>query len=198
MSKSTPNPPKAPYFSPVNIQSAMAQALQYDVAGYDWSDREFLSRFPGLVATRNKQLDDAFAQLTGPLDPTVEASFTRTGLTAGSASTGGGDPLSALGMTAGSASRNAASASFANSVLAKQDYDRSYFDSLLSSNPQRAFGLGGSDIAGITAINTGGTNSFNQQDYAAQLAAISGQGAQAVATGQSIATIGALLARLGG
>lgn len=196
MGKGTPQAPQAPAFNPVDIPDAMARALSYDVAGYDWSDNDFLSRFPGLVAQRNQQLDSAYNELTGPLNPTVEGSFLRQGLGQGIASTGSGDPLSGLGMTEGSAGRNAASASFANSVLAKQDYDRSFFDQLLAANPQRQFGLGGGDVAGLAALNTGGLNAFNQMDFQSQLAGIYGQGAQSAQTGQNIAALGALLGRL--
>lgn len=176
----------------------MQQALQYDTQGWDWTNRDFLERFPGLVATNNRQIEDAYNQLTGPLDPTVQGSFVRQGLNAGSNAVGGGDPLSGLGLTQGSAGRNAASVSFANSALEKQNYDRQNFTQILNSplNQQRAFGLGGGDIAGLAALNTGGLNAFNQQDYQSQLSGIYAQGQQSAATGAQIAALGSLIAQM--
>jgi hypothetical protein len=197
MGKSTPNPPAAPYFQPVDIASAAQNAFNYDVQSYDWKNQDFINRFPGLVATRTQQLDDAYNQLTGPTDPTVLADFTNTGLGQGLNSVGGGDSLSGLGMTQGSFGQNVASASVANQLLNKQDADRQNFNTLLGNNPQTPFGPGGADIASLMALNTGTLNSTNQQAYSSQLAGIYGQGQIGVAQGQQISAIGALLARLG-
>lgn len=192
-----PEPPEVPEFNPVNIPQAMARALAYDVSGFDWSDQDFLSRFPGLVAQREQQLDDAYQQLTGPLDATVSESFMKQGLQQGLGAFAGGDPMGALGLTEGSAGRNSAATSFANSALEKQTYDRQWFSQLLADNMQRSFGLGGGDVASLAALNTGGTNATNQMQYQSELAGIYGQGQRDAATAQQIATLGALLGRLG-
>ena len=193
----TPRAPTPPPFIPINIPETIAQAIDYDVQGFDWSDQDFLARFPGLVATRNQQIEDAYNQLTGPLDSTVEGAFTRTGLTAGLNSVGGGDPLSGLGLTEGSAGRNAATTSFVRNVLNKQDADRQYFDLLIGNNPQRGFGISGGDAANLSIANTGGLNASNQQNYQSTLAGIYGAGQYGQQTGAQIAAIGNILASLG-
>lgn len=190
------NAPQQPFFQPVNIPEAIAQAISYDVQGYNWSDADFTSRFPGLVQTRNEEIGRAYNELTGPLDPTVESSFTNQGLNQGATALGGGDPLSGLGLTAGSAGRNAASVSFANSVMSKEDADRQYFTQLLLDNPQRQFGIGAGDVSGLFALNTQGVNNFNSQSFQSELNNIYTQGQQQAATGAQIAALGNILARL--
>lgn len=194
----TPDAPQPPYFRPIDVQGAVADAFNYDVQGYDWRRRDFLARFPGLVATNNEEVDRAYNELTGPPSPEVMSSFVNQGLSGSLNAFGGGDPLSGLGLTSGSAGRNAASANVANQLLAKQDYDRQNFSQLLGMNPQTPFGPGGSDIATLMAFNTGTLNSANQQSYTSQLAGIYGQGQQGSATGAQIAALGSILARLGG
>lgn len=196
MSDSSPSAPQAPAYSPIDIPGAIANALNYDTAGYNWSDADFVSRFPGLVATRNQQIDDAYNQLTGPLDPTVENMFTKGGLQAGLNATGSGDPLSGLGMTEGSFGRNTASTTMANSLLQKQDYDRSYLDQLIANNPERAFGISGQGVTNLSLANVGALNASNQQNYQATLAQIYGTGQANAATGQQITAIANILARL--
>lgn len=194
MGKETPNPPQAPPFFPIDIPNVINQALQYDTAGFDWSDQDFISRFPGLVATRNQQMNDAYRQLTGPLDLTLQQDFTQRAIQQSLGATGGGN--ASAGLEKGSFAKNQASVSFAQQLLNKQDVDRSYFDQLIGNNPQRAFGLSGSDVTNLNIANTGGLNSSNQQAYQAQLAGIYGAGQQGVATGQQIAALGALLGRI--
>lgn len=197
-SEDSPNPSSlVPEFHPIDIGKTVAQALEYDTQGFDWSDTDFISRFPGLVATRNQQIDDAYNQLTGPLDPSVQSLFTRGGIQAGLGVVGGGgDPLSGLGMTKGSFGSNTASATLAKSLLEKQDYDRSNLDMLIGNNPQRAFGISGEGVANLAIANTGGLNASNQQQYQATLAGIYGQGQQNAATGAQIAALGNILARI--
>ena len=196
MGKAKLNPPAVPYFKPIDINATIAQALNYDTEGFNFSDQDFASRFPGLVSARNQQVQDAYSQLTGPLDPTVENQFATNALGAGIGTVGGGDPLSALGMTQGSFGSNVATATLGNELLDKQSKDRSYFETLIGNNPQRAFGISGSDVANLGIANTGGLNASNQQQYSSTLAGIYGQGQQGVATGQQIAAIGNLLGRI--
>lgn len=189
-----PKTPELPYFAPVDIPSAVSQALAYDVAGFNFSDSDFINRFPGLVATRDQQIGDAYNQLTGKLDPATQRNFTQHAIEQGLSYTGGGNV--GAGLSQGSAGKNAASVSLANSLLAKQDVDRSYFDQLVGNNPQRAFGLGGGDIASLAALNTGTLNASNAAAYQGQLAGIYSEGQYGAATGASIAALGNLLARI--
>jgi hypothetical protein len=112
---SSSSAPQPPAFNPIDIGQAVANALQYDEQGFLWSDQDFLARFPGLVATRNDEIDKAYNELTGPLDPTLQNSFTTNAIGAGLNTVGGGDPLSGLGMTEGSFGKNTASVSLAKS-----------------------------------------------------------------------------------
>lgn len=196
MGKETPNPPQPPPFFPIDIPKTIAQALEYDTQGFSWSDQDFLSRFPGLVATRNNEIDQAYQSLTGPLDPTLQNEFVTQGIGSGLAATGSGDPLSGLGQTKGSFGQNVSTANFTKSVLGQQDTDRSNLLQLIANNPQRAFGISGANVANLAIANTGGLNASNQQQYQSTLAGIYGEGQQNVATGQQIAALGSLLGRI--
>lgn len=197
MSKSQPNPPAVPKFTPINVGQAARDVLSANIGAYSWSDADTLARFPGMVRARQSLTEQAYNELTGPLNPAVQQQFTTSALGGASGSLGGGDALSGLGLTQGSAGRNAASVGFANSVLGKQDFDRQTLANLIATNQERQFGIGSGDIATIAALNSQGVNQLGQESYQAQLAQIYGQGQQGVQTGQSIAALGALISRLG-
>lgn len=160
---STPAPPK---FQPIDINSVGNQALQADIMGYNLADADLAKRFPGLVSGRQQQTQDAYNQLTGPLDPTVQNSFVNQGLAQSFGAFGGGN--NSAGVGTGTAAGNAVATSLANNVQKKQDYDRQYFEQLLGYNPQRQFGLTGEDVTNMAMANTQGQNAYNQQKYAAQ------------------------------
>lgn len=160
---STPNPPP---FTPVDPSTLGQQALAADIAGYQMSDADLASRFPGLVSGRNQQMNDAYNQLTGPLDPTVQNQFMSQGLGQAFGAYGGGS--NDMGIGTGTAAGHSVATSLANNVQKKQDYDRAYFESLVGLNPQRQFGLSGQDVANVAVANTAGQNAYNQQKYAAQ------------------------------
>ena len=182
----SPKPPQPPKFYPVNIPKTMADALSADIAGYDWSDEDMARRFPGLVTGRNREIEAAFQALTGPLDPTVQGEFVRGGLGAGLGAVGGGTAMGGMALEEGSFASNAATASVGRNVLDKQDQDRTYFDSLIGSNPQRAFGLSGADVANLNIANTGGLNASNQQAYAGQIQAATAKAQADMATTQAL------------
>jgi hypothetical protein len=193
-----PSPPK---FKKMNVQQTANDAIAADIAGYNWSDNDFLSRFPGLVQQRNDQIDNAYNQLNGPLDPTVQNSFVNQGVSQSLGSFGGGDPFATLGDTKTGAGANTVAKSVANSVQGKQDADRNYFDGLLASNPQRAIGPSGGDIANWYITNATGQNASNQAAYAgqvgnynAQVGASNANTSAGIAAGVSIlsAVIGAI------
>lgn len=161
---STPNPPA---FQPIDINSVGNQALQADITGYNLSDANMAQRFPGLVSGRNQQISNAYNQLTGPLDPTVQNSFVNQGMAQSFGAFGGGNNMAGIG-TSGTAAGNAVATSLANNVQKKQDYDRQYFEQLLGYNPQRQFGLSGEDVVNMAMANTQGQNAYNQQSYAAK------------------------------
>ena len=192
---STPKPPEAPKFYPIDIPSTLQQALETDIAGYKASDADFATRFPGLVAGKDLDIKQAFRELTGPLDPQVQNAFTQRGLERALVNTGGGNPLAGVGGI-GTASGNNAAVSIANSIQQKEDYDRSYFNSLIASNPERAFGLSGADVANLSIANTGGLNAASQQQYSTTLQGIAAQGQAGVQTGQAISAIGSIFGNL--
>lgn len=192
---STPKPPEAPKFNPIDIPGTLAAALQADITGYQASDEDFATRFPGLVAGKSLDINQAYKELTGPLNSTVQNAFTQRALEKGLSITGGGNPLAFVGDT-GTASGNIASNSIANSVQSKQDYDRSYFNSLIAANPERAFGLSGADVANLSIANTGGLNANNQQQYSSQLAGIYAQGQAGTQIGSAISSVGGIFGNL--
>ncbi len=155
-------------FDPIDINKVQQDAINTSIQGYDLSDAD-RKRFPGLVPALNATTEDAYKQLTSPLDPTVQNTFATNSAISALQSGGGGDALASLG-PAGSASQNQFTTSLLNQVQQKQDYDRSYLDSLLAANPERAFGLSGSDAANLNIANVQGQNAYNQQKYTQQVA----------------------------
>lgn len=158
-------PQAAPFFA-LNPTTVGQQAFSADVTGFGYADDDFLSRFPGLVSSRETNIDKSFQQLTGPLDPTLQNAFVKEGLSKGLSNLGGSDQS---GFRAGSAGKNQASATVAGRTQDYKDYARNNFSSLLAQNPQRAFGLSGSDAAQLSIANTGNLNASNQAQYVSQI-----------------------------
>lgn len=157
--------PSPPPFFPLDPSAVANQAFAADVTGFGTSDADFLARFPGLVSSRTTDIDKSYQQLTGPLDPTLQNAFVKEGLSKSLGNLGGGNPGASL--TKGSASQNQTSATVAGRTQDYKDYARDNFSSLLASNPQRALGLSGSDVAQLSIANTGNLNSSNQAQYVA-------------------------------
>ncbi len=170
--------PKPATFIPTNIGQVSNLATQFDTLGYNLSDQDFVSRFPGLVSQRNSTITDAFKQLTGPLDPTVQNSFANSSTANTLESFGGG--TGSIG-TKGSAARNAIGAGIVNQTNAKQDYDRQFFEQLIGQNPERTFGLGGGDQVNLLISNILGAN---QNRYAGYASNVSTSNASSAATTQ--------------
>lgn len=191
-----PKPPKQPVFLPIDIPGTLAQALQFDTSGYADSDAQYAAQFPGLVKSRTDDIQNAYKQLAGPLDPTVQNTFTQSAITKSLAAFGSGNNMTSVDPSG--ASGNAAAVSLANSVQQKQDYDWSNFQSLIASNPQRAYGLSGNDALSLLAYNQKGGNVSAVNNYNAQLAGINAQGAYGVQTGQAIAGLGSIFGSLSG
>lgn len=166
-----------PKFTPVDIPSTQQLALQTDIQGYNLADADLAKRFPGLVSENNAQINQAYKQLTGPLDPTVQNSFATQSIENSLNTTGGGNSMASIGPS-GSASQNQVAAGISNDVLQKQDSDRSYLDSLIAGNPQRSAGLSGGDVTNLAINNTQLQNDYNQAkfQYQTQKAAQSGGG----------------------
>jgi hypothetical protein len=178
MSKSAGSAPQPPKFVPIDINKTQDQATQADITGYNLSDADLASRFPGLVSGRQQQVTDAYNQLTGPLDPTVQNSFVNQGLAQSLGAFGGGQSGAKIGTT-GTASGNAVATSLANNVQQKQDYDRSNFENVLANNPQRTFGLSGADVTQETIANIIGKNNYLQARYGGQVGTANAQSAAA-------------------
>lgn len=164
-SADTTVPQPAPFY-PLNVQDVGNQAFSADVTGFGYADDDFLSRFPGLVSARETNIDKSYQQLTGPLDPTLQNAFVKEGLSKSLSNLGGADQS---GFSKGSAGKNQASATVAGRTQDYKDYARNNFSSLLAQNPQRAFGLSGSDAAQLSIANTGNLNASNQAQYVNQI-----------------------------
>lgn len=198
MGKQDPQSPTPVPFYPISIDQTAAQATQADQDAFARSDADFASRFPGLVAGQNAQLDQDYKNLTGPLDPTLQNSFVTQGLAKSLNAFGGNSGTNAT--TEGSIGKNAISGDVANSVLANQDYNRNVFNQDVSQNPLRAIGPSGSDAVSWLIKNTGDQNQINQTNYAgsvntanAQNAADASNTQAEVGTGIAVASIIAVL-----
>jgi hypothetical protein len=162
----TPTPPKV---FPVDLNATENAATQADITGYSLSDADFASRFPGLVQTRDTALNQAYNELTGPLDPTVQNTFQSRELgNSLSAFGGGSEKANVTGK--GSIGKNSMAAGFGRDVMSYQDYARNNLENAINANPERAIGLSGSGATNLAIANTTNLNQANQLAYAASIA----------------------------
>lgn len=159
--------PKPPPFHPMDISDIANRALEKDKSWYQsWQ----FPVYPGLANVRQAEIEDAYKQLTGPLQPEFQTEFMKNATLGVRASTGGGDPFSAMGMQKGSISTGAQSAGFAKQALAKQDYDRARMESLINQNPIPQLGLSQNDLLSMNIYNTGAQNQWAMSNYSNQIA----------------------------
>lgn len=187
---SAPSPPR---FKPVKLDQATDLAQKYDSLGYSLTDQAFLSQYPGLVAIRDSQINDAARQVVGPLDPTVQGQFARNAMSTTLDAFGGG--TGSIG-EAGSAARGSIAASIANQTQTKQDADRLNLENLMGLYPQRQFGLTGGDLTNIMIGNITGQNQANYQQYAAQVQNANASSAASASNTASTVQLGISLAGL--
>jgi len=185
---SSSSAPPTPTVYPVNLLATEQAGINADQYGYNLSDADFAARFPGLVASRSADQEKAFNEMTGPLAPEVENQFTSSGLAKAFSSFGGGSELGA-DTGKGSIGRNTVATSVANDTMGYQDAARSYFESLLGQNPQRAFGLTGGDLLNLSILDQGNRAQANQQ--AAGIASQVGAASAASSSASKNAAIGA-------
>jgi len=170
-------------------------AIDADTTAYRLADQDFADRMgPGFIAARGGTIQDALNQLT-TTPPDVTKAFTQNALIQSLQAFGGGNVGASEGAQ-GSAARNTAQASFANQILDKQDQDRAYINSLLQMFPERGYGLSGSDVANLSIANTGTLNANSQIGYNNQIASNAANYNAQIQTGQSIASIGSIIAGL--
>lgn len=138
----------------------------FNKLGYDWSDADLASRLPGLVQGRTAAINDTYNAFNGPLDPTTQNSFLRTGLEGSAAALGGGNGMAGIG-DEGSAGRNAVAATLGNEVEQKQNQDWTNRMQLEADNPLR-LGLGGitgEQYLGLKLGNAQAMNDYNVAKY---------------------------------
>lgn len=183
--------PEQPPFHALDIEKIADAALKQDIRRYQ-SYR--YPQFPGLTAVRQAEIDDAYKQLTGPLDPSFQQTFMRGAASTAQQVTGGGDPMSGMGLRAGSFGGGAMSANVTRQAMAKQDYDRTRLEGLIQANPLPGLGLSQRDILGLYVYNTGAQNASAMQGYAADVAAANQAYSNQVATwstiGNTISSVG--------
>ncbi len=186
-------PPAPPPFNPIKIGPLANRALGADIARY--KDMGF-PVFPGLAAVRQKEIEDAYKQMTGPLNPEFQQDFMRQATIGVQGAVGGGDPFSGMGYGKGSFAKGAQTAGFTRETLAKQDYDRARFESLLQANPVPQLGLSQNDLASLFIYNTGAQNAFSMSNYANKVAGANADYANQVNTyntiGNTISGLGSI------
>jgi hypothetical protein len=190
----------SPTVYPVNTLATEQAGIAADQYGYNLSDADFASRFPGLVASRGTDMATAEKEMTGPLAAPVENAFTSSGLSKAFSAFGGGSEDPNVTGT-GSIGRKTIGASVANDTMSYQNAARDYFQNLIEQNPQRAFGLSGGDLLNLSILNQGNLAQANQQaaGIASQVGAAQAQASQSqtnslIGAGSSIA--GAAIAAL--
>lgn len=153
---------------PIDLNQLDQGAKDTATLGYQLSDADRAARFPGLVSGNKDAIDSAYKNLTGPLDPTVQNSFATKGLIGALGATGGGNAAAGIG-GAGSATSNEIARSVGTDVLSKEDYDRSVVDQLVADNPERTFGITGSQAVNLKGYDNQQQNDYNWQKYTNRL-----------------------------
>jgi hypothetical protein len=184
-------PPDPPPFHPIDIPKLSDRAMEQDLRRY--FSMQF-PVFPGMTDVRQREIEDAYKQLTSPLSSEFQNAFVRNATTTQQQVTGGGDPYSAMGLKEGSFGKGAMSASYTRQVLAKQDYDRARFEGLQQQNPIPGIGLSQNDLLSLYVYNTGAQNAFSMANYANQIA---GANSAYAAQQQDFNSIGSLISGLG-
>lgn len=161
-SSSSGSAPTPPEIFPVDALATEQAGINADTYGYNQSDTDFAARFPGLVAGRTGDINQAYKELTGPIAPEVSNQFVESGLAKAFGAFGGGSE-SANVTSPGSIGRKTVAASVANDTQGYQDSARSYFEQLLGQNPPRAFGLSGGDMLNMAILNEGNLSNANTQ-----------------------------------
>lgn len=183
--------PSPPPFHPINISKISDKALDQDL-------RRYLSYtfpvFPGMTDVRQKEIEDAYKQLTQPLSPEFSNTFLRNATVAQQGVTGGGNPYSAMGAGKGSFAQGAETASVARQAMAKEDYDRARMEGLIQQNPVPNLGLSQNDLLSMYVYNTGAANAWSMSNYANQIAGANANFAQYQ---NELNSVGNLVAGLG-
>lgn len=156
--------------SPTDLENT---AVSFDTQGYNASDADYAKRFPELVAGRDSSIANANANLSGVQDPIYNSVFKQSGL----------GPLN-LGNTSFQQSKN-----LGQPILAKEQRDRNYFETLFAANPSRTFGLSPGDEANIALANSGAQTQFNAATVGSKINELNAQTAQNAALASTIGGI---------
>lgn len=175
-------PPTIP-FHPINIKKISDNALRKDL---NWYQSLSFPVFPGLNDVRQNEIEDAYKQLTGPMNSEFQSEFMKNATLASTAAVGGGDPYSGMGFRKGSFASGNQSATFTREALAKQDYDRQRFEGLISQNPVPGLGLSQQDLLSMYTYNTGAQNAWAQNNYSNNIASANADYANQVNTWNTI------------
>lgn len=195
MTASAPQAPKAPKFNAINLDDFVKNWTAADINVNEKANSDFMSRFPGVVQANQAAQDEAYKGLTGPLDPTLQTSFTDEGIGKALSAFGGGSGAGVGG--SGSASRNTVGQTVATDAAGAQDYYRNLLNQLTSSplNQPETAGPTGADIASASIFNTTGGRAAAGQAYNAAVQNANAQAATNAANTQG--TIGTGLAVAG-
>ena len=191
-------PPTIP-FNPIDVSKIASSALGQD---QNWYNSLQFPVFPGLANNRQSEIEDAYKQLTSPLSPEYQNAFMNNATVASQAATGGGNLYSGEQYQKGSFASGNQSTNFARQDLAKQDYDRSRMESLVSENPIPGLGLSQNDLLSMYTYNTGAQNAWAQNNYSNSIAGANANYASQVqqwnAIGNTISSFGSIYGQTGG
>lgn len=153
-------------FVPINIGKTAELAKAADVAGYQASDSEWLTRYQNshlLKAGRDYNVSDASSNLSGATSPVVTNAMDKAGL-AGDLGSNEFQKAQALGKP----------------ILSIEQRDRNFFRQLLAENPQRSAGLTGGDVTKLAAQNTGAQGAYNSNIFGNKINQYNAQIAQGI------------------
>jgi hypothetical protein len=153
-------PGNPPPFQPANPELLASQAKAGDIAAYQASDADFRARYPQLYSSQQNFLNTLNTEMSGNVNPQLENTWTRAGLT------------NAVGAT-GNWSLGTGTTGMANVArnlgLSQIDYYNNILNQFNTANATfrpRTIGLSGSDLANVSLQNIAGQNNANQSAYA--------------------------------
>lgn len=170
-----------PAYQPADVGKLDQSAIRADEQYYSSSDTNFAANHPKVVGAENafqSQLSNEWNGGANPLPAALQAAYAQSGISAGNNVLGGttgnlGD--GGTGLTGLSNARNANLAQnlgmnvmqYQNTLLNQREGDLGTAEQIF---PRRTFGLSGSDETNLNLANLAGQNSWNQADYANNLA----------------------------
>jgi len=200
-----PNPPKP---LQIKIPQMEKQMVAADQAAYAQGDQYMQQFYPSLWNAQQGMIGQAYQNLTGPLDPSLQNTFMTNANVQSANALGGGNSTFGFGGGSfggagagsswggeGSLARNAAAANVAQNVQGYETYNQGFMNQLNTLFAPRTFGGTPEDLANMFTFNNTQYNNYLNEKFAGQTQAYYQN--QGLAAGQSASTTGSILSIVG-